>query len=93
MLREQLARDFAHCERVVPGNAPDFFDARLHPQEQQRVHRLVQEETARVKGQGVKIQFFAAAFHYLEQLDERRIILFIYETASGRGLKVKEIRL
>jgi anaerobic magnesium-protoporphyrin IX monomethyl ester cyclase len=93
MLREQLARDFAHCERVVPGNAPDFFDSRLRPQEQQRVHRLVQEETARVKGQGVKIQFFAAAFHHLEGLDERRIILFIYETASGRGLKVKEIRL
>jgi len=92
-LRETLARDFAHSERVVPGNAPDFFDTNLGEEEQTRVRRQVREEQDAIKGQGIKLQHFAAAFRTLPNLNERTVLVFLYLTAPGKGMQVKEVSL
>jgi anaerobic magnesium-protoporphyrin IX monomethyl ester cyclase len=92
-LREMLARDFALCERVAPGNAPDFFDLALTEEEMETVREQVRRETEAVKGQGTKIQHFAAAFERLAGVSGREVRLFLYQTRSGDGMRVKEVRL
>lgn len=90
-LREQLARDFAHSERVVPGNAPDFFDTALDEDELTWVRERVRREQETIKGQGIKLQHFAAAFRRLAEESGRTVLLFLYFTETGQGLRVEEI--
>ncbi len=89
-LRELLARDFARCERVIPGNAPPLFDTGLAEEEQNRVRETVIGEAETRKGQGVKLQHFAAVFRHLPDAPGRRVLLFLYLTRTGAGLTVVE---
>ena len=90
--QELLARDYAHQERVVGGSAPEFFDTDLSVEEVALVKDRVKEELDGLKRDG-KVQFFAAAFRHLPECSERRILIFLYLTASGKGLRVKELFL
>ncbi|AMV72806.1 B12-binding domain-containing radical SAM protein [Desulfuromonas carbonis] len=90
---ELLARDFARCERVVPGKAPAFFDIDLTAEEEDRVREAVRRETGEIRGQGVKLQHFAAVFHQLPVGTGRQLRLFLYLTRSGAGLEVRELLL
>jgi len=92
-LRERLARDCARCERVVPDNAPDFLDRELSAEEEQAVRERVREETELLRGKGVKLQHFAAAFRRLPETKGRTVLLFLYLTETGRGMTSKEVRL
>jgi radical SAM superfamily enzyme YgiQ (UPF0313 family) len=92
-LTELLARDCARSERVVPGNAPLFFNTNLSSTEIAAVRELVREEILKVKGQGIKVQYFAAAFRRLPGLEKATVLVFFYLTGSGRKLEVKEIPL
>ncbi len=92
-LKEKLARDFAHSERVVPGNAPAFFDTGLREEEQQRVRARARAEQEAIKGRGIKQQHFAAVFEHEGGLSKRTVILFLYLTETGKGMQVKEIQL
>lgn len=87
-LREALAYDFARSERVVPEQAPTFFDIALTDEERLLVRETVREETNRVRGQGIKVQHFAAVFQHSEP--GRRLGIFFYLTAPGRGMRVHE---
>lgn len=89
-LTELVARDFARCERVVPGKAPAFFDTALEPEEEARVAELMREEMERIRGRGIKLQYFAAAFAHLPESAGRQVWVFFYLTRSGAGLEVKE---
>jgi anaerobic magnesium-protoporphyrin IX monomethyl ester cyclase len=92
-LTELLARDCARSERMVPGKIPAFFNTDLSLTETKAVGELVREETHRVKGKGVKVQYFAAGFRYLPELNGPTILVFLYLTGSGRKMDVKEIVL
>ncbi len=92
-LRERLARDFAHSERVVPGNAPDFFDTALDGNEEHWIRERVRQEQEAIKGQGIKLQHFAARFRRLPDHPGPTLLLFLYFTETGRGLRVREIPL
>jgi radical SAM superfamily enzyme YgiQ (UPF0313 family) len=92
-LLERLARDFAHSERVVPGNAPDFFDTDLNEEEQVRLRQKARAEQNAIKGQGIKLQHFAAVFHHLPDLTGRTVLVFFYFTESCRGMQVRELSL
>ncbi|WP_298036003.1 B12-binding domain-containing radical SAM protein [uncultured Desulfuromonas sp.] len=92
-LREHLGRDFALSERVVPGKAPEFLDTELTEEEKRLVRERVREETDRIKGRGIKLQHFAAAFARLPDLPGRHVRLFLYLTRSGSGLEVRDIPL
>lgn len=90
ILREYLARDFAHSERVVPGNAPDFFDTVLDADEQHWVREEVRRKQEAIKGQGIKLQHFAARFRQLPDHPRPTLLLFLYYTETGRGLRVED---
>jgi anaerobic magnesium-protoporphyrin IX monomethyl ester cyclase len=89
-LRELLGRDCARAERVVPGNAPAFFATDLSAEEQERVREAVIGEAESRRGQGIKLQHFAAVFHHLPDAPGRRVLLFLYLTRAGAGLTVTE---
>lgn len=91
-LRECLARDYAHSERVVSGSAPDFFDQDLTTEEQARVRRRVKKELSGLDRDG-KVQFFSSLFYQLPELSGRRIVLFIYVTKTSAGVEVEELIL
>ncbi|HKK00651.1 MAG TPA: radical SAM protein [Desulfuromonadales bacterium] len=91
-LRELLARDFAHCERVAYNNAPTFFTA-LNSLDEDIVRGRVHEEAKAIKGMDIKLQHFAARFAHLPDLPSPAILLFLYLTRTGEGLSVKEITL
>jgi anaerobic magnesium-protoporphyrin IX monomethyl ester cyclase len=93
VLRERLARDYAGSERVVPDNAPDFFDTQLDEGVTRMVQVRVREATEQVRGKGIKLQHFAAAFHYLPGMEGRRVLLFLYLTETGKGMTIREIQL
>lgn len=92
-LRELLARDYARSERLTPDAATSFFDLQLTPEEAQAVKLRVGAETARRKGEGVKIQHLAAAFSRLPDHPGRTVLLFFYLTRTGEGLEIQEIPL
>jgi anaerobic magnesium-protoporphyrin IX monomethyl ester cyclase len=92
-LRERLARDYAGSERVAPESAPEFFDTQLDEEEKRKVQARVREETERVRGKGIKLQHFAAAFRRLPGAEGRGVLLFLYLTETGRGMSVRAIRL
>jgi len=91
-LREALARDYAHLERVVSGNAPDFFDQNLTSQEQAQVRQQVKKHLAGMEREG-KVQFFSSVFYQLPEAPGRRIITFIYVTRTSAGVEVEEVIL
>ncbi len=91
-LRECLARDYAHCDRVVSGNAPEFFDQCLTAQEQTQVRQQVKKQLEGLERAG-KVQFFSSVFYYLPESPGRRIVTFIYVTRTSAGVKVEEVIL
>lgn len=91
-LIENLAYDYALCERVVTNRIPEFFDTGLEPVEKHWVSSKVQERTGEIKGQGIKLQFFSAAFTTIQPATKRTIHLFCYLTASGQKMRVEEYR-
>ena len=90
-LREQLARDYALCERVIPAKAPDFFDINLCLNEQNKISDLVQKRRHELTGRNIKLQYFATAFRHIGNSNKRNIHLFLYLTHSGKGREVDEI--
>jgi anaerobic magnesium-protoporphyrin IX monomethyl ester cyclase len=92
-LRERLASDYAGSERVVPENAPEFFDTQLDEEETRKVQARVRKEAERVRGKGIKLQHFAAVFCRLPGVEGRSVRLFLYLTETGKGMTVREIRL
>ncbi len=91
-LIESLAYDYARCERVVTNRIPEFFDTALEPEEEQWVRTRVQEKTEAIKGQGIKLQYFAAAFSTIHTPGLRTVHLFCYLTGTGRKMQVEEYR-
>jgi anaerobic magnesium-protoporphyrin IX monomethyl ester cyclase len=91
-LIESLAYDYARCERVVTNRIPEFFDTALEPEEEQWVRASVQEKTEAIKGQGIKLQYFAATFSTIHSSAPRTIYLFCYLTGTGRKMRVDEYR-
>ena len=91
-LIESLAYDYARCERVVTNRIPVFFDTVLEPEEEQWVRATVQEKTEAIKGQGIKLQHFAAAFSTIHTSGQRTVHLFCYLTGTGRKMQVEEYR-
>jgi anaerobic magnesium-protoporphyrin IX monomethyl ester cyclase len=89
-LIENLAYDYARCERVVTNRIPEFFDTRLEPLEEQWVRKTVQEKTESIKGMGIKLQHFAAAFSTIHSSAQRTVYLFCYLTATGQKMQVEE---
>jgi radical SAM superfamily enzyme YgiQ (UPF0313 family) len=91
-LRELLARDYAHNERVVAGNVPAFYDIQLSDEEAGAVRRLIKEEVKSLDRSG-KVQYFAAVFHHLQHKNKREILIFLYISKTASGLVVKELTL
>jgi anaerobic magnesium-protoporphyrin IX monomethyl ester cyclase len=91
-LRELLARDYAHHQRVVAGNVPDFFDIELSEDELTAVRKRVKREVETLERSG-KIQYFSAVFHDLDDQVKRKILIFLYQSRAGSGLKTREICL
>lgn len=91
-LRELLARDYAHHERVVSGSVPDFFDINLTEKEISAVRQRVKAELPMLN-RGGKVQYFAAVFHQLTDYPGRTILIFIYIAKTAAGLQVKELML
>jgi len=91
-LIESLAYDYARCERVVTNRIPEFFDTALEPEEALWVRTRVQEKTETIKGQGIKLQYFAAAFSTIHTPAQRTVHLFCYLTGAGRKMQVEEYR-
>jgi anaerobic magnesium-protoporphyrin IX monomethyl ester cyclase len=92
VLREALARDYAHSERVVAGSAPVFFDQRLTPEEQAQVRQRVKNELNGLERHG-KVQFFSSIFYHLPEAPGRRVVLFIYVSKTTAGVEVEELML
>jgi anaerobic magnesium-protoporphyrin IX monomethyl ester cyclase len=93
MLREQLGRDLAGIERIPPEQAPSFLDPRLDREEQQLVREKVRRIIDSLRGRGIKVQHFAAAFGHLPEFSGRRVILFVYFTRPGRPMQVRQFPL
>jgi anaerobic magnesium-protoporphyrin IX monomethyl ester cyclase len=91
-LIENLAYDYARCERVVSNRIPAFFNTALEPEEEQWVRATVQEKTEAIKGQGIKLQYFAAIFSTIHTTKKRTLHLFCYLTGTGRKMQVEEYR-
>ena len=89
-LLENLAYDYARCERIVINRIPDFFDTELDSAEQEWVQRTVQSKTEEIKGQGIKLQYFAAVFTTLNSSAQRAVYLFCYLTATGQKMWIEE---
>lgn len=82
----ELGRDLLKSERVSAEQAPWFVDTNLSEEETQAVRARVKEATETIRGQGIKLQHSAALFN-----EGGRIVrLFLYYTAPGRGLEVRE---
>jgi len=91
-LKEALARDFALVGRVVPGNAPDFFNCELSSEEEQRVKKRVKAELDSLEA-GCKLQHFAAIFKTITPAASNCCLLYLYRSRSGTSPTVEEIIL
>lgn len=89
-LRECLARDYAHNERVVGGSALNLFNQDLSEEEQLRVRQRVKQELPEVQRCG-KVQYFSAVFNHLPQTPGRRVVVFLYVSKTATGLEVREL--
>jgi len=87
---ESLAYDYARCERVVTNRIPTFFDTGLTQEEQLWAKDIVQKRVGEIKGQGIKLQYFAVVFSALRNLDQRTAHLFLYLTQTGTKMQVEE---
>ncbi len=92
-LIESLAYDYALCERIVTNRIPSFFNTQLSETEQIWVRETVQEKTALIKGQGVKLQYFAVRFKGLTQATISPVTLFLYLTQAGKKMIVEVYHL
>lgn len=92
VLRTALARDYAHCERVLPERVPLFIQGELTEEERRLIRQRVDQERAKHRGDGSKLQFFAAPFEGLPGKKGVRVIaLFLYLTATDKGRTVEEL--
>jgi anaerobic magnesium-protoporphyrin IX monomethyl ester cyclase len=89
-LLESLAYDYARCERVITSRIPAFFDTGLTTREQLWMKDVVQKRTGEIKGQGIKLQYFAAVFSVLHSPERRAVYLFLYLTQTGKKMQVEE---
>ncbi|MDH4007892.1 MAG: DUF4080 domain-containing protein, partial [Desulfuromonadales bacterium] len=89
-LLESLAYDYARCEKVITSRIPAFFDTGLNPAEQRWMKEVVQKRTDEIKGQGIKLQYFAAVFSTLHNAMRRSVYLFLYLTQTGKKMQVEE---
>jgi len=85
-LLDNLARDLLGSERMTPEQAPWFVNTALSDKETNAVRERVKQATDTIRGQGIKLQHMAAVFSE----GERIVRLFLYYTAPGRGLEVRE---
>lgn len=93
-LREALGRDYACCERVLPERVPGFLAGKLDGAERAEVRQRVDAEREKRRGEGSKLQFFAAPFDHLPGREGKRtVLLYLYHTARGTGRTVEEIQL
>ncbi|HKI50565.1 MAG TPA: DUF4080 domain-containing protein [Geothermobacteraceae bacterium] len=92
-LRLAIGRDYALCNRVLPGKHPPFFDTELTAEERQLVNARIRKERDDCRGQGIKLQHFAAVFEARQAADQRDLLLFIYRTRNGQGMRVSELNL
>ncbi|MBN1140794.1 MAG: DUF4080 domain-containing protein [Deltaproteobacteria bacterium] len=92
-LMELLALDCARSERPAESRPPLPFDTSLTPEEKAAVQDRVGQELARIKGQGIKMQHFAAAFSQRPEFRPRTVVLFLYFTRTGAKMTVAEIPL
>ncbi len=92
VLREALARDYAHCERVVSGSAPAFFDQGLTAEEKAQVRQRVKQELSGLERAG-KVQFFSSVFYHLPESPGRSIVTFLYVARTSVGVEVEEVIL
>ena len=91
-LRDTLAYDLASCERIVPEKVPPLFDTQLAEGERDWVAEEVRRRAAALRGRGVKLQHFAAAFAQLPGSGGRTVCLFCYLVRSGAGMSVETLR-
>jgi anaerobic magnesium-protoporphyrin IX monomethyl ester cyclase len=81
-----LARDLLGSERIAAEQAPWFVNTALSDDEAKTVRERVRQATEAIRGQGIKLQHTAAVF-----AENGRIVrLFLYYTAPGQGLEVRE---
>jgi anaerobic magnesium-protoporphyrin IX monomethyl ester cyclase len=92
-LRDALGYDLAKCERILPERVPPLLDPVLTDDEAAWARTQVQRDIESLRGQGVKLQHFAAAFHHLPGTTGRTVCLFLYRIRSGSGMTVEEQRL
>jgi anaerobic magnesium-protoporphyrin IX monomethyl ester cyclase len=85
-LLDCLARDLLGSERIAAEQAPWFVNTALTVEEAQAVRERVRQATEEIRGQGIKLQHTAAVFSE----GGRMVRLFLYYTAPGQGLEVRE---
>ena len=86
-LLDALARDLLRSERIAAEQAPWFVNTELSVDEAKMVRERVKQATEEIRGQGIKLQHTAAVFAE----DGRIVRLFLYYTAPGQGLEVREV--
>jgi anaerobic magnesium-protoporphyrin IX monomethyl ester cyclase len=91
VLQENLARDYALCERVILAKAPGFINTDLTQSELTQIKEKVQQRRLGLQGTNTKLQYFASPFTILNNDSVRRIHLFFYLTRSGQGRDVEEV--
>lgn len=85
-LLDSLARDLLGSERIASEQAPWFVNTALTVEEAKAVRERVKLATEAIRGQGIKLQHTAAVF-----VEGGHIVrLFLYYTAPGQGLEVRE---
>lgn len=92
-MTETLCRDYALSERVIPTKVPFFFKTDLSETEQLWVKQGVNRQREAIKGQGIKLQYFATWFHCPAEnstVPKRRVHLFLYLTASAKKMNIIE---
>ncbi|PKN12490.1 MAG: B12-binding domain-containing radical SAM protein [Deltaproteobacteria bacterium HGW-Deltaproteobacteria-4] len=85
-LLDALARDLLGSERIAAGQVPWFVNTDLNSEEAKAVREQVRLATDAIRGQRIKLQHTAAVF----AADGRIVRLFLYYTAPGQGLEVRE---
>jgi anaerobic magnesium-protoporphyrin IX monomethyl ester cyclase len=73
-------------ERIAAEQAPWFVNTALSLEEAKEVRERVKQATEELRGQGIKLQHTAAVFGE----GGRTVRLFLYDTAPGQGLEVRE---
>jgi len=90
-VHEALARDYALAGRVVPGQAPAFFDCALSPGEELQVKQQL-KQTLAGRARGENVQHFACVFHHLNS-GQRTLAVYFYRSRSGDTPVVEETLL